>query len=183
MADMLLARGQFPQSQNGQRTDRIRTAAGVTGKFFVDLGQIKNIKIEARELNVMTTAPPAYKVAIDVVRQVLAFGREQGIPVDDIMSEYDFAIEALPGEPAYMSGPDVQKLLAVGFSLLPDPLPGLYAAKGQLASLFGLSAFVLQTSSTVGSMLQRLLQLEPLIGDTGLTKLSHEPGEVQLLRD
>lgn len=131
----------------------------------------------------MTTAPPAYKVAIDVVRQVLAFGREQGIPVDDVMAQYGFAIEALPGEPAYMSGPDVQEFLAVALTLLPDPLPGLYAAKGQLAALFGLSAFVLQTSSTVDSMLNTLIQLEPLIGNTGTTQIRHEPGEVHILWD
>lgn len=128
-----------------------------------------------------TTSIPDYKVSIDLVRQLLSFAREQGLPIDDVLAQHAIAIEPLPGEPAFMSGPELERLLAIGLRMLPDPLPGLYAARGQISALFGLVGYLVQTSSTVGSVLHTMTQAEALIGNTGATHLRHEPGEVHLL--
>lgn len=133
--------------------------------------------------NASPANPPDFKVAIDVVRQLLAFAREQGLDIDAAVRHHNIKIEPLPGDPAFMSGPEVERMLAIGLRALTDPLPGLYAAKGHVATLFGLAGFLVQTCSTVRSLLRTLIQVEPLVGNGGITQLRQEPGEVHLLWD
>lgn len=131
----------------------------------------------------ITSTIPSYKVSIDLVRQLLSFTREQGLPIDGVLARHAIVIEPLHGEPAFMSGPEFERLLAIGLRLLPDPLPGLYAARAQIGAIFGLIGYLVQTSSTVGSVLQTMTQAEPLLGNVGATRLRHEPGEAHLLWD
>ena len=133
--------------------------------------------------DVAKPASPGYKIAIDVVRQVLSLGREQGLPVDELVAQWNIDIEPLQGDPSFVAGPEVERILAVGMRLLPDPLPGLHALSGQIGSLFGLAGFLIQTASTLGAVFHNVSQAEKLIGNTGITRIRHEPGEAHLLWD
>ena len=62
-----------------------------------------------------------------------------------------------------------------------DPLPGLTLGLASQQQLFGLVAFLAQTSSTVGACLEKIMQLEPLISNIGKTCLEYSPGEAQLI--
>ncbi len=124
-----------------------------------------------------------HKVAADLIRQVLTFAREHGLDVDQLMAQHAIGLETLPGEPAYISGQLVERLLAIGMPLMPDPLPGLFAGKAQMGALFGLAGFLVQTASTVGAVLETITHVEPLIGDTGNTRLCYEPGEAHIVWD
>lgn len=128
----------------------------------------------------MDAAPTDYKVAIDLVRQLLVFAREHGLPVEQLMAQHAIDLDPLPGQPAYLSGRLVERLLAAAMPLLPDELPGLLVGRAPKGAMFGLASFLVQTSSTLGAVLHTVTQVEPLIGDTGITRLRHEPGEVHL---
>ena len=132
----------------------------------------------------MPSAPASeYKVAVDVVRQLLQFGREQGLPVEQILADHRLDISPLPDQPAFVAGEVVQEILSIALRMLPDPLPGLYAARGPVVTLFGLAGFLVQTASTVGALLETLTRVEPLVGDTGITRLRREPGAALLSWD
>jgi AraC-like DNA-binding protein len=100
-----------------------------------------------------------------------------------VLAHNAIVIEPLQGEPAFMSGQEFERMLAIGLRMLPDPLPGLYAARAQIGAVFGLTGYLIQTSSSVGSVLHTMTQAEPLLGNTGATRLHYEPGEVHLLWD
>lgn len=127
--------------------------------------------------------PVPYKVALDVVRQILQLGHELGLPVDETVHRIGNPLAPLPGQEAFVAGPSVERLLGVGLRLIQDPLPGLYAARLKAATVFGLAGFLVQTTSTVGALLDTLIRVEPLVGDSGTTRLRHVPGAVHLTWD
>lgn len=118
-------------------------------------------------------APP-YKLALDLAQRFLQFGNELGLPMQEAMARHGLALTPLPDQPAYMSGPLFEKILGLGMRLMQDPLPGLASAQRRIATVFGLAGFLVQTSSTVGVMLETLIQVEPLLGDGGITRLRRE---------
>lgn len=124
-----------------------------------------------------------YKVSLDVARQLLLVGQELGIDVDAHLRRQGLALTPLPQQPGFVAGPLMEKILASGLRLLQDPLPGLYAARLRVASLFGLAGFLVQTTSSVGTLLDTVLRVEPLVGDAGITRLRREPGAVLLSWD
>ncbi|ARU58437.1 AraC family transcriptional regulator [Oleiphilus messinensis] len=126
----------------------------------------------------MTIKTAPYKVAKEFVQQLVCFAREQGMPVDTVLSRAGIELGALEGQPAYVSGPILERYLAAMLKMVPDPLPGLYASRWRVATFFGLVGFLAQTSSTLGVMLNTLVQVEPLVGDTGKTRIHHVPGEI-----
>lgn len=127
-------------------------------------------------------APP-YKVAIDLVRQFIAAGTELGLPVEDLLARHGLTLAPLPDDPAFMAGPVFERILALGLRQLQDPLPGLVVAQRRIGTVFGLAGFLVQVSSTVGVLLETLMQVEPLAGDTGLTRLERDPGLLRLTWD
>ena len=126
------------------------------------------------------TARVPYRITLDLARQILQFGRELGLPVEELLARHGIALAPLPDQPAFMSGPEFERFLGVGMRLLQDPLPGLHAARLKVTTVFGLLSFLAQTASNVGNLLETLIQVEPLLGDTGLTRLEHRPGVVRL---
>lgn len=129
----------------------------------------------------MVAASSDYKVSIELVKKALDLGRQFGIPVDTLLDEYGVRIEPLKGDPAYMSGKELEYILSVGIRQMPDPFPGLTLGLATQQQLFGLVAFLAQTASTVGACLEKLIEAEPLIGDTGTTRLEYSPGEAHLV--
>lgn len=127
-------------------------------------------------------APP-YKVTLELVRQFLQYGNELGLPVEEAMRRAGLDLTPLPDHPAFMSGPVFEQILGAGMRLMQDPLPGLASARHKVATAFGLAGFLVQTSSTVGTLLDTVVQVEPLLGDTGQTRLCRTPGEVRLTWD
>lgn len=127
-------------------------------------------------------APP-YKVAIDLAHRFIQFGHELGLPVEEAMTRHGLEITPLPDQPAYMAGPAFEKLMGIGLHLMQDPLPGLASAQRKVATVFGLAGFLVQTSSTVGVMLDTMIRVEPLLGDSGLTRLHHEGDSVRVVWD
>ncbi|WP_062816373.1 AraC family transcriptional regulator [Alcanivorax sp. NBRC 102024] len=122
-----------------------------------------------------------FKVSIEIVKKLLDLGRQYGVDVDGLLKEYDFRIQPIKGDPAYMPAEDVEFMLSVGLRQMSDPLPGLTLGLASQQQLFGLVAFLAQTSSTVGACLEKIMQLEPLISNTGKTRLEYSPGEAQLI--
>lgn len=127
-------------------------------------------------------APP-YKVAIDLVRQFIAAGIELGLPVDELLARHGLVVAPLPDDPAFMAGPVFERILSLGLRQIQDPLPGLLVAQRKIATVFGLAGFLVQVSSTVGVLLETMVQVEPLAGDSGITRLEREPGIVRLTWD
>ena len=121
------------------------------------------------------------RVSIDLTRQLMQHAREQGVPVDDLLALHGFSLEPLPDHPAFIDADQFERLLAVGLRSVGDPLPGLAAARWQVASIFGLAGFLAQTASTVGALLQVLPQIESLLGNVGFTRVVREPGEMHLV--
>lgn len=123
------------------------------------------------------------RIALDLARQLLQYAREQGLAVDELLAAQDLLPGPLADQPAYTSGERFERALALVLPRLPDPLPGLYATGGPVASQFGLFGFLLQTSSSVGKALETLFRMEPLIGDTATTRMRFEPGAVHITWD
>ncbi|MDX1804822.1 MAG: AraC family transcriptional regulator ligand-binding domain-containing protein, partial [Alcanivorax sp.] len=128
----------------------------------------------------MTDSAKGSRVSLDVVKQLVALGREQGVPVDALIADHDICIEPLPDAPAYMCAGEVERLLGIALKTLDEPLPGLMVSRGPMVSFFGLAGFVAQTASTVREFLEQIVQVEPLLGDAGATGLHYRPGEVEL---
>lgn len=124
--------------------------------------------------------PPPYRVTIDLVRQFLLFGHELGLPVEEAMARHQLTLAPLPDQPAFMSGPVFERILGIGLRMMQDPLPGLTAAQRKITTVFGLAGFLLQTASTVGVLLDTLMQVEPLVGDTGLTRVEREDNRARV---
>lgn len=126
----------------------------------------------------MADAP--YRISAELVTQILQLGRELGLPMEEALARHQVDLSPLPDQPAFVNGAEFEKMLAIGMRLMQDPLPGLYASQLKLTTAFGLLGFLAQTSSTVGVLLETLIQAEPLLGDTGITRLHHEPGRARL---
>ncbi|MDF2446540.1 MAG: AraC family transcriptional regulator [Moraxellaceae bacterium] len=124
-----------------------------------------------------------FKITLELASQLLQFGREMGLPLDEALERAGLGVQPLPGQPAFMRGDHFEQMLAIGLRLLQEPLPGLHASRLKMTTVFGLLSFMAQTSSTVGILLESAIRLEPLLGDTGLTRLQHEPGVVRLTWD
>jgi AraC-like DNA-binding protein len=121
-----------------------------------------------------------YRISADLVGQLLQFGRKLGLPVDEALARHHIDLSPLPEQPAFMDGAEFERLLAVAMRMMQDPLPGLYATRLKVTTAFGLLGFLAQTASTVGTLLEVLIQSEALLGDTGSTRLLHEPGRARL---
>lgn len=134
-------------------------------------------------LRMTVPAAPPFKVSLELVRQFLQMGHELGLPVEELMARNGDELRPLPDQPAFVAGPLFEQLLATGLRLLQDPLPGLSLAQRRIATVFGLTGFLLQTSSTLGVLLETLIRVEPLVGDTGLTRVEHGPEGVRLSWD
>lgn len=124
-----------------------------------------------------------YKIAIEVVRQLLQVGTERGLPVQQLLAEVNLDLSPLPDQPAYIDGRVVEQLLAFGLRQLQDPLPGLLVSRWQAMHVFGLVGLLVQTTATVGSLMETIIRVEPLLGDVGITRLRREPGTVHLVWD
>lgn len=131
------------------------------------------------------TAPasPPYKVTLDVARQVLQLGHELGLPVEELLARHGIELTPLPDHPAFLAGPVFEQILGAGLRLLQDPLPGLTLAQRKIATVFGLAGFLVQTASTVERLLETLVRVEPLVGDTGITRLQRGPEGARLTWD
>lgn len=127
--------------------------------------------------------PPPYRVTIDLVRQFLQFGHELGLPVEEALARARITLDPLPDQPVFMSGPVFERILGIGLRLMQDPLPGFSAAQRKISTVFGLAGFLLQTASTVGVLLDTLLQVEPLVGDTGITHVEREGDSARITWD
>lgn len=126
---------------------------------------------------------PPYKVTIDLVRQFLQFGHELGLPVEEALARQHITLTPLPDQPAFMSGPVFERVLGIGLRMMQDPLPGFSAAQRKISTVFGLAGFLLQTASTVGVLLDTLVQVEPLVGDTGITRVEREGDAARIVWD
>lgn len=122
-----------------------------------------------------------YKVSLDFTRLLLQHAREHGVPVEELLAEHGFRLEPLVDQPAFIDGHEFECLIGVGMRSMDDPLPGLVAARWQVASIFGLAAFMVQTASTVRGLLHTIPQIELLLGDIAVTRLDYEPGEAHLV--
>ncbi|MBL4570034.1 MAG: AraC family transcriptional regulator ligand-binding domain-containing protein [Alcanivorax sp.] len=125
----------------------------------------------------MVAASSGYKISIELVKKALDLGRQFGIPVDELLDHNGIRIEPLKGDSAYMAGKELEFILSIGIRQMPDPLPGLTLGLIVQQQLFGFVAFLAQTASTVGACLEKVIEAEPLIGDTGTTRLEYLPGE------
>lgn len=124
-----------------------------------------------------------FRVASEVMRQLLQISREHAVPVDALLQQEGITLTDLPAQPGFMSGKLVERIARLGIEHTPDPLAGLNASRWQITSIFGLAGFLVQTASTVGSLIDTLVRAEPLVGDAGLTRLRLEHDQAHLTWD
>ncbi|MAC13772.1 MAG: hypothetical protein CL539_03725 [Alcanivorax sp.] len=123
----------------------------------------------------------ACKISLDVMRQLLVIGSKQGLDVDALLANHQFRLEPMENDPAYMAGEEFERLMIAAIKALAQPLTGLELGSRALAQVFGVTAYLAQTASTVDSFLSAIIQAEPLLGTVGRSELHREPGEVHLI--
>lgn len=124
-----------------------------------------------------------FRVATEVMRQLLQIGRDHGVPVQSLLQAEGIVLADMPGHPGFMSGKLVEHIARIGIQHTPDPLAGLNACRWQITSIFGLAGFLAQTASTVGALIDTLIRAEPLVGDAGQTYLRLQQDQAQLIWD
>lgn len=167
-------------NRKGQGGNRIGTVI-VRAREVFDNCVTKTNNTAKNGLQSMVAASSGYKVSIELVKKALDLGRQFGIPVDELLDHNGIRIEPLKGDSAYMAGKELEFILSIGIRQMPDPLPGLTLGLIVQQQLFGFVAFLAQTASTVGACLEKVIEAEPLIGDTGTTRLEYLPGEAHLV--
>ena len=124
-----------------------------------------------------------YVVATELVKQVIQYGQENSTSVSELLAQHELFISIQKEQSPYVPMQDFERLLELCLPLLKykDPLLGLTFAESKSMVIFGqVAGFLVKTSPTVRSVIETLLRFEPMMGDVGVTKVSHHPGYTRL---